>query len=228
MRPSKHVMLPLAMMFFIFLLIVLLVLSIVVTSVFRALGFSPITTIGIFFFSLLGSTVNIPVYTKEMKQPIRMPRPGTMLSFLYRGMGREYTITEVTVAVNLGGAVIPMLVSFYLIFTNPGLWMQFLVGIFVVTAVSYRFSRILPGVGISLPLFIPPITAVVIAIVLPGGPNTIIEFVSGVSGVLLGADVLNLKDFEKLRSKTMSIGGAGTFDGIFLTGIVSVLLAALV
>ncbi|MEF8873579.1 MAG: DUF1614 domain-containing protein [Candidatus Thermoplasmatota archaeon] len=227
MKGPRLIALPLVLTFFLFLLIVLVILSLLISSVFRALGFSPLTTIAIFFFALLGSTVNIPVYTKKLKRPIRRTQPGSMLGLLYSGRRKENAITKTTIAVNLGGAVIPMALSVYLILTNQHLWTQFLIGVLVVAAVSYRFSRIVPGVGISLPLFIPPIIAAVIAVVLPGGPNTIIAFVSGVSGVLIGADILNLTNTEKLRSRTMSIGGAGTFDGIFLTGIVSVLLAAL-
>jgi uncharacterized membrane protein len=47
-------------------------------------------------------------------------------------------------------------------------------------------------------------------------------------GTLLGADILHLantRTLNRLRSPMLSIGGAGTFDGIFLTGILAVLLA---
>jgi uncharacterized membrane protein len=49
-----------------------------------------------------------------------------------------------------------------------------------------------------------------------------VAFISGVIGTLIGADLLNLRD---LGAPVASSGGAGTFDGIFLTGIVAVLLA---
>jgi uncharacterized membrane protein len=52
-----------------------------------------------------------------------------------------------------------------------------------------------------------------------------IAFVSGVMGTLIGADLLNLDHIAGLGAPVASIGGAGTFDGIFLTGIVAVLLA---
>ena len=42
---------------------------------------------------------------------------------------------------------------------------------------------------------------------------------------LLGADVANLYRIREIRAPAVSIGGAGTFDGIFLTGILAVLLA---
>ena len=49
--------------------------------------------------------------------------------------------------------------------------------------------------------------------------------ISGTFGVLIGADLLNLRNLAALRAPVVSIGGAGTFDGIFLTGIIAVLLA---
>jgi uncharacterized membrane protein len=50
-------------------------------------------------------------------------------------------------------------------------------------------------------------------------------FISGVLGTLIGADILNLKRAQKISPGLISIGGAGVFDGIFLIGIVSALLA---
>jgi uncharacterized membrane protein len=43
---------------------------------------------------------------------------------------------------------------------------------------------------------------------------------------LIGADLLNLDAVRGLGAPVASIGGAGTFDGIFLTGIMAVLLAS--
>jgi uncharacterized membrane protein len=44
-------------------------------------------------------------------------------------------------------------------------------------------------------------------------------------GTLVGADLLNLGRLRGVGAPVASIGGAGTFDGIFVTGIVAVLLA---
>jgi uncharacterized membrane protein len=76
-------------------------------------------------------------------------------------------------------------------------------------------------------MFIPPIAAAVAALILsPAHPITI-AYVSGVLGSLIGADLSNLRKIPKLGAQVASIGGAGTFDGIFLTGIIAVLLAGL-
>jgi len=52
-----------------------------------------------------------------------------------------------------------------------------------------------------------------------------LAYVTGSLGTLIGADLLNLDKIQGLGAPVASIGGAGTFDGIFLTGILAVLLA---
>ena len=54
-----------------------------------------------------------------------------------------------------------------------------------------------------------------------------IAYIAGSLGTLIGADLLNLGKISGLGTPVASIGGAGTFDGIFLTGILAVLLASL-
>lgn len=88
-------------------------------------------------------------------------------------------------------------------------------------------ARPVKGVGIATPVFIPPIAAAVLAFLLsPGEPRTV-AYVAGTLGTLIGADLLNLKKIPKLGAPVASIGGAGTFDGVFLTGIIAVLITRL-
>jgi uncharacterized membrane protein len=54
-----------------------------------------------------------------------------------------------------------------------------------------------------------------------------LAYISGTFGTLIGADLLNLGKIQGLGAPIASIGGAGTFDGIFTTGILAVLLAGL-
>ena len=51
-----------------------------------------------------------------------------------------------------------------------------------------------------------------------------IAYAAGTLGTLIGADLTNLRRIRGLGAPIASIGGAGTWDGIFLTGIVAVLL----
>lgn len=190
------------------------------------LGFSPWQTFFLFLFSLIGSVVNIPVYSVKVKQRVQMPRTGFFMDFLYPQDSFSYQEMRSTIAINLGGMIIPVLISIYLIINNPHLVWQYLVGTSIMATICYKLARPIPGVGISMPLLIPPLTAALIAIFLPGSPQQAIAYVSGVNGVIIGADILNLKKTIGMGSRTLSIGGAGTFDGIFLTGIVAVLLTA--
>jgi uncharacterized membrane protein len=83
------------------------------------------------------------------------------------------------------------------------------------------------GLGIALPPFLPPILAAVASVIIAYEYAPVVAYISGTLGTLVGADLLNLKQIGKLGAPVASIGGAGTFDGIFLNGIFAVLLAAL-
>jgi uncharacterized membrane protein len=50
------------------------------------------------------------------------------------------------------------------------------------------------------------------------------SYVSGTLGTLSGADLLNVRRLRELGTDVASIGGAGTFGGVFLSGIIAVLL----
>ena len=102
-----------------------------------------------------------------------------------------------------------------------------IVGVVAVALVTRIVARPVKGVGIVTPAFIPPIAAAVAALILaPSEPRTV-AYVAGVLGTLIGADLSNLGIIKKLGAPVASIGGAGTFDGVFLTGIIAVLLAGL-
>jgi uncharacterized membrane protein len=95
----------------------------------------------------------------------------------------------------------------------------------MVVAISYWMSRPIPGAGIGMPIFIAPVTAALTAIVIGGLESAPLAYITGTLGVLIGADILRLRDIQQMGVPVASIGGAGTFDGIFLTGVVAVLLA---
>jgi uncharacterized membrane protein len=57
-----------------------------------------------------------------------------------------------------------------------------------------------------------------------GQCRVVTAYVGGVLGTLIGADLLNLGKIRNLGAPIASIGGAGTFDGIFLSGFIALLL----
>ncbi len=179
----------------------------------------------IFLFIIIGSFVNIPVYEKEGK--IVVVRR-TFFGLFY------YTVTrrkKITIAVNIGGCIIPAILALRLLLEIPPIpW--FLVFL-VCSAVIYHYARPVPNMGIAVPMFIPPAISaltsylVVLSLKMPLILTPKIAFSAGVLSSLFGADILHLKDVEKIGSGVVSIGGAGTFDGIFLTGIFSVVFSVL-
>ena len=130
------------------------------------------------------------------------------------------------IAINVGGALIPTLMSLYLLAKNR-LWGLGLIATACVAAVCYSLARPVPGVGIAVPTFVPAVTAAIAAWVLSRRYAAPLAYVGGSMGTLVGADLLNLGAIQGLGAPVASIGGAGTFDGIFLTAILAVLPAGL-
>ena len=128
------------------------------------------------------------------------------------------------VAINVGGALIPTVVSFYLLWKTPANALYALIGVAIVAIVTHAVARPVRGVGITTPIFIPPLVAILVALLLPSTSPKVIAYVAGVLGTLIGADLSHLNVIPKLGAPVASIGGAGTFDGVFLTGIIAVLL----
>jgi uncharacterized membrane protein len=174
--------------------------------------------------SLLGSYVNIPLFQLSHER---------VLSNQYVvAFGMVYVVPRVIdwpgtiVAVNLGGAVIPCALSLYLL-SKHRLWGRGLVAVLGVAAVSHMLARPVPGVGIAVPIFLPPLAATIVALILSRRYAAPLAYVGGSMGTLLGADLLNLNKISGLGAPVASIGGAGTFDGVFITGIIAVLIASL-
>lgn len=213
---------------FSFLLLVLFILLLpvlfiliqfgIVGAVSSKLGFPLSVGLFIYFLCILGSSINIPI-KKE-----RIEGEGGTAGDLQRYMGFPSGIKERIIAVNVGGCIIPVLLSIYLFqYVEP---LKVIVAITIISVISYFLARPVKGIGIAIPALIPPIFCAILTIILSPG-NPAFAYISGVLGTLIGADLMHLKDILGMegRGGVMSIGGAGVFDGIFLVGIISVLLA---
>ena len=130
-----------------------------------------------------------------------------------------------TLAVNVGGAVIPTLVSFYLLIKRE-LRAKALVATTVVAFVIHWIADPVPGLGIAVPVFMPVVVTAIVAMTLSREEAAPLAYIAGSLGTLIGADLTNLDKVRDLGAPVATIGGAGTFDGIFLTAILAVLLAS--
>jgi uncharacterized membrane protein len=173
--------------------------------------------------SIVGSAVNLPV--ARMRTSVLLPPQ------VVRVYGIRYLVPavrrrrETVIAVNVGGALVPVGVAAFLI-AREHLGTRALVAIGIVAAVSLGLARPVKGVGIVLPGLVPPVVAAIVALAISEPMAPALAYVAGVLGTLIGADLLNLPRIRKLGAPVASIGGAGTFDGIFLSGLLAVLIAS--
>src|SRR3990172_7733766 len=114
---------------------------------------------------------------------------------------------------------------FYLIAKN-GLYGLNLLAVAIAAAVCYSLAEPVPGLGIAMPVFVPPLATAVVALALSRRYAAPLAYISGSLGTLIGADLLNLGNIQGPGAPVASIGGAGTFDGIFVTSLVAVILAS--
>lgn len=224
--PSKHFFpLALPVILFFFVLIALLITATEIGAIqyaYEKIGISGHYVFALLLLSLLGSYVNIPI----AELPAERVLSNQEIPFF--GMGNVIPGVEewhrTVIAINLGGAVIPTLLSAYLLLKN-GMVGRSALAVLIVSAIVYWMARPVVGVGIVVPTLVAPLMAAAAALLLAQSSAPTVAYIAGTLGTLIGADLLNLGEIPGLGAPIVSIGGAGTFDGIFLTGIIAVLLA---
>jgi uncharacterized membrane protein len=107
------------------------------------------------------------------------------------------------------------------------LWLKATIATAAIAFVIHAMATPVPGIGIAVPVFVPVVTTAILAFILSRDYAAPLAYIGGSMGTLIGADLLNLDKINDLGAPIASIGGAGTFDGIFLTGILAVLLAGI-
>ena len=211
-------------LFFLFLLLVVLIELRVLQYAYGRIGVSPRYMLALLLLSFLGSYVNIPV--------VQLPPEQVYSDKIVTFFGVPHVVPAVThwpgtvIAVNLGGAVVPAILSVYLVLKNR-LYGSSLAAVAVVTTAVHAMASPVPGVGIVVPIFLPPVVAAISALVVSRRHAAPLAYIGGALGTLIGGDLLNLDKVQGLGAPVASIGGAGKFDSIFLTAILAVLLASL-
>src|SRR5256884_1052630 len=199
-----------------FLLLALLAVFVVLVEMqvlayaYRKVGVRPRYAFAVMLLSLLGSHVNIPLYSIPGQ---RVLHPHEVSMF-----GRTYIVPDAVeagatvVALNVGGALIPILVSIYLV-ARTRLYGRMAIGVAIVATVVHSLAQIVPGVGIAVPMFVPPLVAAGVALLVAFRRAPPVAYVAGSMGTLIGADLLNLDRIAELRAPVVSIGGPGAFHG---------------
>ena len=214
-----------------FSILVILVIGLIILIQLRILryaymklGVGPGAALMLLFGSLIGSYFNIPITIL----PGQTVRSGQIIDFF----GMQYVVplvqqwTGTVLAVNVGGAVIPTIMSTYLV-VRYQLWGKAAIATIAIALIIHVMATPVHGIGIAVPVFVPVIVTAVLAFILSREYAAPLAYIGGSMGTLIGADLSNLDKIGGLGAPVASIGGAGTFDGIFLTGILAVLLAGI-
>lgn len=175
-----HTPTPIVFLAGVMLVVAVLVGLDVITYAHQRIGLSPGWLFAALLGSIIGSWFDIPVACLPDRSE-RRESDAVAFGVRYRIPTVVHTGTT-TVAVNVGGALIPSALAGYLV-VHSRIWLHALIAVAVVSVLVWLVARPVPSVGTVAPTFIPPIVA--------------------------------------------SIGGVGPFGGIFLTGILAVLLAGL-
>jgi uncharacterized membrane protein len=200
---------------FVLALLVALIQVGILQYVFESMGINRRYLLSLLVLSLLGSYVNIRI----AQFPGKHEEVGQVVQFF----GMQYVVPKIidvsgtVLAVNLGGAVIPCLLSLYLIVKHD-LYLKSMVAVAIVSLLVHLMARPVSGVGIAVPILIPPLVTALVALTLSSWNPAPLAYIAGSLGTLIGADLMNLGKLRGLGAPVASIGGAGKFDGIFLTG----------
>ena len=169
-----------------------------------------ITAAGLFNIALFYIPVENPLPPRDVHGFVVPNKP------LYRGVA--------LIAVNVGGAILPLCFAISLLFYLNIDVFELLLVIMITTAASFLFSRPIHGFGLAIPVLIVPVITAISSKLLVTDHLMASAYIAGTIGVILGTDILRIKDLKQVGASFISIGGAGIFDGIVLIGILSSLL----
>ena len=196
MHPSLWLILPLIALALLAFAVLLFLFYKVVSFSFRKMGIPRHLAVPALVAILIGGFFNIPIWHSG----------GT------------------TIAVNVGGAIIPLLISFYLLRKAPLL--KTVLSVAVVATVSGLLADVdAGGIRLSFGWLILPFTAVSLALILARRNAPQVAFIAGTLGAIIGVDLVHLPETSHAGAVNASIGGRGVFDGILTTGIIASLLA---
>jgi uncharacterized membrane protein len=202
-----------------FVLLIGILLADVVEFSFSKLGIPGWATLLIFLATLVGSSINVPIWRRGgFVTPGYIGRLHHM--FYYHPPAVDYQ----TIAINVGGALIPILLSIWLL-PHTHL-VRTLVATVIVAVIVHMSASVVPGRGVEMPIWLAPLAAAACVLLLTFGDRAApMAYIAGSIGALIGADISNLGHLAALGPGTLSIGGAGVFDGVFLSGFVAALIS---
>jgi len=152
-----------AIIFFLILAFLFVLLEIgVIKHAFLMVGLPPEMAFLALFASLIGSYINIPLTKIASGRPYPQEIVDSF-GMRYR-LPMRYAGATTTLAINVGGALVPVLISLYALLKQPAAILPAAIGVAIVALVVNRCARPVPGLGIATPMFIPPVVAALVAV----------------------------------------------------------------
>jgi uncharacterized membrane protein len=176
---------------------------------------------------MIGGLINIPIH-KVARTELVIDHPLAVFGLMDMWPTLRHVRSETIIAVNARGCIIPIGLAAYEIFhlaeSGSSAIAAVSLAAIINIALCYLSAKPMPNVGIVMPAFFPATAAAASAYLLFPALAPL-AFVAGVTGPIIGADLLHLKDFIRTTTGVASFGGEGTFDGIILSGILAAYLA---
>jgi uncharacterized membrane protein len=188
----------------VFVVVVALVEVGVISYAYEKMGIARQYVFGILLLTLGGSYINIPV-AEYPAQDIVHQAVIPVFGIGYYKVPVVQHENKTILAVNLGGALIPVAISIYLLVRNE-LYFEGILGILIVTLVTHRMAYPVRGMGIAISPLVAPIVAALTAIVISRKHSAPLAYIAGSVGTLLGADILNLKVIHDLGAPIEATG----------------------
>lgn len=236
MMKKQLIFLPVSLPFFIFLMglpfLILAVLSLLEVSpgplLHKTLGLSVLESVALYLTILIASVINIPLY--EFKS--RRDSEQKYASYL----GVKYPLPiwhghNTVVSVNLGGCIIATIASVYFAMALSSQWVMILLSIVAVSLGTFLLSRPSRSIGYYVPIYVPALLSLAVALIAlyiyGGGLYNCarLSFIAATIGTIAGTSLINIPRLYKLGTSFISIGGFGSFDGIFVSGVLATIVA---
>ena len=177
---------------------------------------------------LLTSGIEIPVARKRMRKPGYTVESVNLLEEIYsveleRDFSDKLRFFNTAITLNLGGFLIPLAAALYLGIMHPNLAS---VEICIITiAVIYIMATFREGIGLVLPGY-SGVVPFALSILLAPGDVAAATFTAGVCGILIGlCAALSSINTEQQGSPMISLGGAGSFQAIYMTMVLAALVS---
>ena len=135
------------------------------------------------------------------------------------------------VQLSIGGAVIPLGICIYLLIRTGTARekLRAVIGAVITAGIIYALSMFTPNEPEAIfidPMYLYGLTGGIIAYIL--GRSRRGAFICGVLGVMLADTAVAIINWRNRINQPLSLGGAGVFDAIVISGLLGVVLAELV